>query len=463
MSTRINIKFKAGETTHIDWELLSSELGDFKLVTQTPPLRLFTVEVDDNEVEETLAYFSALDSVLRVNLDETVSIDYAGKTAIPLLDGVPDQWALPRMNVFEAHEYQKGDPNIIVAVIDTGLLETHDEFSGRGIVGHSIDDVTDPWNLPGHFHGTACASCISPLYDGANVTAVAPNVTLIPLRASVGTAGSFTYSNISMMITAAVGYGADIISYSIGGSSESVDINDAIDYALESGVLFVHSAGNSGRDGGLPSAPVRDDIISVGSIDKNDLRSDFSSYGSTVNIVAPGEDILAAGIEGISSYVVTSGTSFACPHVAAVAALIKSENPALTNDQIKEILYGESTKVSDPEFDTYFTKDGGIGCVNALKCVLKARSMKAGYELMSFAYFRIFGDNVTHGYLDEGGQGFFVSNIVPPVDAEIGVYGASEVAELFQGDNFVYRGPKFATQKLVACSDAAPITVERPV
>jgi len=468
MSSRINVKFAPGEESHLDWGLVQDALGAFKLVAQTPPLRLFTVEVDEAEAEATLAYFQSLPCVVRASLDGVVEAEWVERYEVPLLPKVAEQWALQRMDVFPAHEYQKGDPSVVVAIVDTGLMEAHQEFTGRGIQGDSFDPVGSPWNTPHHYHGTACASCISPSYEGAHITAVAPNVTLFPVRASSGTASSFQISDLVTAISIATGYGADIISYSIGGSTEYVDLNEAFDDAIANGVLVVKSAGNNGEEGGAPSTPVREDFIAVGSINAQDRVSTFSSYGPTVDIVAPGEEIMVAGFPDGSTetdlYSKVNGTSFSCPHVAAICALVKSENPNLSNAEITDIVCSEVTPVSDPEFDTKFSKPGGIGCVNALKAVLRARATLPGESVLAFI--RFIGDNVTKGFrsLDPPveNRGYFETNIETPVDAEVGVYGDSELIELYQGENFVYRGPSRASTKNVLCSNSAKVTPVKP-
>lgn len=464
MPTRINIKFKEVANSFIDWEVIGSILGDYNLVTQIPPLRIFTILVEDSEVEETLEYFRSLDEVERAKVAEVAHADTVRLDPIPSKFYVNDlsQFDLIMMNAYDAHKYQQGDESVVVAVVDTGLYEAHVEFENRGIEGYSIDDVNDPCFLPGHYHGTACASCISPV--GAYMAAVAPNVTIMAVRASVGTAASFTSDNIATAITIAVGHGADIISYSIGGSVESDTINDAVTYALNEGLLFVHSAGNTGDDN--PSTPVRDDIISVGSIDKDWISSDFTSYGVTVNVVAPGEDILMAGIDGYTSYVLASGTSFSCPHVAAICALIKSENFDLTNQQITDIVCQETTGMENAEFVAKFTNPNKVGCANALKAVLKARSMKLENTSESYPYIIYRQDNVDETILvtgeGEDEEVFLETKVTIPFDAEVGVYGADETVEIFQGENYIYRGPKHSRTKNVVCSENSLVTTVAP-
>jgi len=466
---RLNIKFKEGATSYIDWQAVEDTIHDYPLVAQTPPMRLFTIEVADDEIEATMEYLRSLDHVERVLVDEEAHLDFIGREEIPALAKVPLQWALPRMNVYEAHKYQKGDPQVIVAIIDTGLMEAHNEFTGRNLQGASFNNSTDPWNLPGHPHGTGCASCVAPSYDTAEITAVAPNVTIYSIRANVGVAGSFSIANLVTAFSIAVGYGADIISFSIGTSAVYQDLEDAVDYAINAGVLFVRSAGNSGTSGGAPSHPIRENGISCGSINSSDLVSSFSSYGPTVHIVAPGEAIATAGTTANDAYLSYSGTSFSCPHVAAVCALVKSENPLLNALQIKEIVTTEVTTVSDPTFDTKFSREGGIGCVNALKAVLKARSLKPENAALSFPYMRLYGANidltfrevtengVTKGYLETNKQ-----NPLAPTAIELGVYGSKEVSEVYQNDNFIYRGPKNIKTTNALISETGIVSVVHP-
>jgi subtilisin family serine protease len=263
----------------------------------------------------------------------------------------------------EAWDVSTGSSEIIVAVIDTGVDYTHPDLAGNmwtnepelnGSPGVDddgngyVDDIYgyDFYNNDGnpmddHFHGTHCAGTIGAIgNNGQGVTGVCWDVRIMALK-FLNSAGSGSSSDAINCIEYSVLMGADLSSNSWGGGGYNQGLKDAIDAAGEAGMLFVAAAGNDHQDNDIhphyPSSFTSSSLISVMATDKYDNRSDFSNYGFTsVDLGAPGSSILSCKPGG--SYQYLNGTSMATPHVAGACALLWSLNPAMSNEEIKNIL-----------------------------------------------------------------------------------------------------------------------------
>ncbi|PPK64679.1 S8 family serine peptidase [Actinokineospora auranticolor] len=235
-----------------------------------------------------------------------------------------------------------------VAVVDTGVDETHPDLAGREVAQANFTDE-DQVDRVGH--GTHVASIIAG--GGAKYRGVANGAKI--LDAKVLGAGGGRDSWVLAGIEWAVAQGADVVNLSLGASdTPEVDvIEEAVErLSAEKGALFVVAAGNSGprpRSIGSPgSAP---SALTVGSVERDDSISFFSSRGPTLDgsikpeITAPGSGIVAAkaangtiGEPAEPGYVSMSGTSMATPHVAGAAALLAQAHPDWTGAQLKALL-----------------------------------------------------------------------------------------------------------------------------
>ena len=254
---------------------------------------------------------------------------------------------------------------VVVAVIDSGVNLSHIDLDGRiwANPGEAINGVDDDgngfvddgrgWDFTGNDndpspsgtnsnegHGTAVAGIIAAEANGAGTVGVAPGSMLMVVRSC--NQGACWSLDIAEGIYYAVDEGADLVNLSLGSiTSEDALIEDAIDYARARDVLVVAAAGNESIDldglpigqqlipGGLPAS----NILTVTASDRRDALAGFSNYGpETVDIVAPGVDILTTGVTG--NYVVANGTSFASPIVAGVAALLLSADPGIGHQEL---------------------------------------------------------------------------------------------------------------------------------
>jgi len=149
------------------------------------------------------------------------------------------------------------------------------------------------------------------------------------------------------------------MSLSVGSSSA---IDAAIEAAWSGGVFIDCAAGNSGPAVSYPAR--HPDVMAVAATDHDDRKASFSNPGPEVEVAAPGVDILSTGLG--SGYETSSGTSFSAPIVAGLAAVLKSQNPGLTNAQIRQAIIDSADDVEDPGFDV----GTGFGRINASEALL---------------------------------------------------------------------------------------------
>jgi subtilisin len=236
--------------------------------------------------------------------------------------------------------------NIKVCVIDTGIQKAHEVFwdggqtvykGGYNFIGHTTDPEDD------HDHGTFCCSIVAAQHNGVagSFRGIAPGVDLYACKV-LDAKGSGSYANIAAAIDWCVTHGMDIISMSLGGGSSSSILQAACDNAWYNGLLLVAAAGNEGPAENTVTYPGKYmSVLAVAAVGYWDDVADFSSRGPEVEIAGPGRGIVGAWagftftdyvVNGSGDrYIRASGTSAACPHVAAAAALMKHWYPLATN------------------------------------------------------------------------------------------------------------------------------------
>ena len=335
-------------------------------------------DLDNADAAATVAQYSQLPEVeyaepnYEINLEEEAS-----GPLVPILPHDPqfnDQWALANsgqrggkqgadISATLAWAKTTGNEDLVVAVLDTGIDYSHEDLiknmwtrpasmapyqdSELGVVDdltgfNAIDNASDPMDDNGH--GTHCAGIIGA--EGENDLGIAGvnwKVKLMPLK-FMNAGGSGTTKDAIEAINYVInrkkaGVNVRIISASWGSTQKSRALETVIRKAYENDILFVAAAGNSSTNNDrrphFPSNYNVPNVISVAALDRNDQLATFSNFGAnTVAIAAPGVDILSTWLG--NSYEEKSGTSMATPVVSGVAALIISEKPRISVDDLKK-------------------------------------------------------------------------------------------------------------------------------
>jgi serine protease len=330
-------------------------------------------------------------------------------------------WHYEMINLPAAWEQTQGD-NTIVAVVDTGVLLDHPDMQGQLVAGYDFvsstgisgdgdgldDDPNDPGDSTGStrssFHGTHVAGTIA---AGSNnfrgVSGVSWNSKIMPLRVLGSGDGGSSY-DVLQAVRFAAGLEndsgtlpdrpVDIINLSLSGGGYSSAGQDLYNEVTARGIIVVAAAGNDSTEAfAYPAA--YDNVISVSAVNINRELASYSNYGTRVDVTAPGGDGATRDVNGDgvadlilstsgddsvfptqTTYALLQGTSMATPHVAGVAALMKSVYPELTaalfQDALEQGLLTDDLGTAGR--DNFF----GYGLINANKSVLAAQSMASG-------------------------------------------------------------------------------------
>ncbi len=346
----------------------------------------FTLQKD---AESALEQLINQDGVIYVQPNRSFKLDYE-----PNDSKINEQWALSKIKAFDAWDIEQGEKEVLIAVIDTGVDYNHEDLQenvwinpGEDLNGNGIEDFadhngidddnngfvddilgwdfTDAPNYPdgGDYlerdndpmdemgHGTGVSGIIAGVTNNnIGIAGTAPGCRVMALRAFTA-GGNGEEDDVASAILYAVKNGAQIINMSWGDVFVTRLVQDVVNYAASQGVVMVASAGNSSTDAvHYPSAFV--ETISVGSTDSDDFISGFSNYGPSVDMTAPGSEILTADLD--NSYSSMNGTSFAAPFVSAAAGLVLSQNPALGPDAVKGRLLSSADDLGTKGTDTYF-------------------------------------------------------------------------------------------------------------
>ncbi|WP_079509070.1 S8 family peptidase [Mesobacillus jeotgali] len=274
------------------------------------------------------------------------------------------QWNLPVIGTEQGWNITRGKEDIKIAVVDTGVDLNHPELRNRLVAGYNvIDEEAEPDDDNGH--GTHVAGIIaSETNNNEGVAGMTWFSKIMPVKA-MGAKGYGTTFDIAKGIVWAVDHGADVINMSLGNYQPSKVLEEAVQYAFEKDVVLVSAAGNdSSNQPTYPSA--YPEVLSVAAVDYNGNRASFSNYGDYIDIAAPGVYIPSTYFN--EQYAALSGTSMAAPHVAGLAALIKSANPDLKSSQIIDIIKKSAIDLGEQGKDT----DYGSGLIDVNSALQEA-------------------------------------------------------------------------------------------
>jgi len=334
---------------------------------------------DGTSAAEVVAQYRALPEVEYAEANSAITLDHedAGRKHLHADDQMFfRQWGLSNtgenggkagadISAMRAWAVTRGSDQVVVAVLDSGVDYTHpdlvnniwtrpeiikayqdDDLTSEGPIDdlhgfNVVDDDGDPMDNNGH--GTHCAGIIGAEGgNGIGIAGVNWNVKIMPLRFMDGDGAGTTKDAIEainyVIDRKRAGVNVRIISASWGSTTRSRALEDVIRKAYDEGILFVAAAGNAGSDNDqtphYPSSFNLGNVVSVAALNRNDQLASFSNYGvNSVHVAAPGEEILSTWLE--HSFSEKKGTSMATPFVAGVAALILSQNPKMSVDDLR--------------------------------------------------------------------------------------------------------------------------------
>lgn len=267
-------------------------------------------------------------------------------------------WHLATLGAPTAWDVAKGS-GVTVAILDSGIDGTHPDLVGNLVAGWNlVDNNSNTSDVYGH--GTEVAGVVGALSNnGIGVTSIAWQTQLMPVRVAQ-TSGSAYISTIASGITWAADHGARIANASFATLTGSPSIQSAANYMRSKGGLVVVSAGNSGT---LDTTTDSTAVISVSATTSSDALASWSSYGSYIDVAAPGSGIWTTKMGG--GYAPVSGTSFSSPVTAGVLALMMSANPTLSNNDLETLLKNSAVDLGTPGYDQYY----GHGRIDAAAAV----------------------------------------------------------------------------------------------
>ncbi len=402
---RLDKKFKIKKARRILKKRKLNRVRRFQAQAQTqaePEGDTFLLEVDELPDKDTVAIAKAYSVDPDVEyaepnyIYETATDDtYYGTSGAWGQDHL-DLWGLDEINAGEAWQLNRGE-GAVVAVIDTGVDYNHPDIAENmwqnpgEIPDNGIDDdqngyIDDTYgydftmcaNLPflglclnpkpvdsdpmdDNGHGTHVAGTIAAAADNqTGIVGVAYNSRIMAIQ-GLTTSGDGSASELANAIIYAVDNGADVINASWVGGSKSQVLADAVQYAVDHNVVFVAAAGNDATDVKTFYPASYPHVIKVAALDQSLQLASFSNFGLTIDISAPGVDILSLSAQAsentlaerspnkivATDYMHLRGTSMAAPHVSGVAAMAKSLQPNLNSDQFNTLIRYTATPLQE--------------------------------------------------------------------------------------------------------------------
>ena len=246
-------------------------------------------------------------------------------------------WFVTRIKADVLHNLNYFGDGVKVAMFDTGVNTSSGDLDLAGGISF-VDGVSSFADDNGH--GTKMASILSANLNGQGLAGIAPGIELYSVKV-LDQNGVGRYSNVLNAVEWAIDNDIQIITMSFGGVEYSQILREAINRAVNNNILVVAAAGNGGSNGVYYPAAFSE-VIAVASSDGENKLASFSNFGNEVDIVAPGTNLMAYGLDG--SVVESQGSSLSVQQVAGAASLLINIKPSLTNGQIKFLLYANTSK-----------------------------------------------------------------------------------------------------------------------
>lgn len=384
----------------------------------TKVVRSFHQASDDADLPRILrVYFSNAQAVnaLMNELKNTAGIEYAERVPLAKIDAMPNDPTFPahlnQINAQNAWDIFNGNSNITVAIVDNAVMWTHADlaanvYTNPGEIPNNnidddgngyIDDVNgwDAADLDGNAvptnslmdHGTHCAGIAGASTDnGTGVASIGWNIKIIPVKCQNDAGNVFSVPFGYEGIIYAAKANARVISCSWSGFGSALSEQLVIDYAWNRGCIVIVSAGNNNNN--TPTYPgAYNRAYCVAAVDNNDVKLGISSYGTWVNIAAPGFSIMSTvPYTTAPTYSPMSGTSQAAPVVAGLAALMLSQTPYMTQDDVLNCISNTAVNIYTLGGNAAYAVGSqlGAGRIEAYQAMLCAASFSTALPVANF-------------------------------------------------------------------------------
>jgi subtilisin family serine protease len=351
--------------------LADAGAGGFGVLSTIPELRAAVLSVGEGHEDSTIALLGA---------DPRVEV--AERNALLSIMSIPNdpiykefQWGLRKIGMESVWDVTTGSPDVIVAVLDTGVDEDHPDLAGNVLDGYDfVHDDPGPWDDSSH--GTHVAGVIAALGDNNEGTAgIAWLTKILPVKV-LDDKGLGPDAAVSRGIIYAVENRAKIVNLSSGTPYQSRLLDEAVKFAERRGVMVVAAAGNTGDKGNEVIYPAAyPTVMAVGATDEKDNAPPFSQRQSYVAIAAPGVDIPGPAWRdgGNGPYILNTGTSAAAPHVSGLAALLLAIKPDQTPADLRGLIRASADEINPRSRDAFL----GAGRINAMRAVSTLRPIPA--------------------------------------------------------------------------------------
>jgi thermitase len=271
------------------------------------------------------------------------------------------QWALSKLGIPSFWAVAQGSPEITVAVLDTGIDESHEDLEGKVVATANFTDSPTTDDVLGH--GTHVAGIIAAQVDNSiGIAGVAPECHLLNVKVAEDD-GMVQMSNVVKGIIWATDHGANVVNMSLCSTEPCPPLEKAINYAWSRGVVLVAAAGNFTGDK-LTYPASYEKCIAVAATDSDDSLALGSGHRDWVDVAAPGTNIYSTLCN--NNYGYKTGTSFAAAHVSGLATLLFSlvtdtNGDCRLNDEIRVAIEAGSQQIGINEI-----KYGRIDAVGSL-------------------------------------------------------------------------------------------------
>ena len=340
MFSQILVKFKARTNALIQAEIFACVGASPISIIQR--IDVHVVEVDQKKVQQVLADLQRDPRVEFAEMNRSVELAFA-----PNDTSFGSQWGMAKINASTAWDTTQSDSSIRIAILDTGIDLDHPDLAAKIMVSQDFTGspvgADDSYNHGTHVAGTAAAITNNSL----GIAGVGFNASILNAKV-VNDAGTGSVATVANGIAWAVTNGANVINISWVTTLPSSTLQTAINDAWNAGVVIVGAAGNNGNNAFTYPASYAN-VIAVAATDTDDTMWSSSTYGTWVDVAAPGVSIYSTVVGG--GYGSGTGTSFAAPHVAGLAALLvwiaqDTNGNNFINDEVRAAIEGSAVNIN---------------------------------------------------------------------------------------------------------------------